>query len=416
MNALKALISNEVRTFTVLCAGVIYSMAFWSLLNNILILLLFLYWLFFLKKSFNIFSPQSRLLLLFSSLYLIYLTGLLYTTNTEEGLNKIILKIPLLVFPIIFGSINIISKNVIQTLTFHFIIAVTLMCAGGLISASIDYFASGEPLFTNQNLIIFQHHHPYLTAIFCLLCIGLLFEKRSEFSTAMTIVLVAFFSLFIILLSIRLTIGLLILQLSYYFLKFLRTPTQKVSAIAGMLAILAGIIFFVPSMNEKWRELFTSEKTVNRITLDQDSSLARNWGGTAIRLAIWECSEDIIRKNLLLGVGTGDGQDSLQQAYEERKFYFASRHNRYDAHNQYIQILVSNGVLGLIIYLSCILVPFLYRPCRQSTIYLLFISLVVAVGISESFLEINKGVVWYSFFNSLFVFGVFTSANSRNNQ
>jgi O-antigen ligase len=144
--------------------------------------------------------------------------------------------------------------------------------------------------------------------------------------------------------------------------------------------------------------------------LDQDSSLGKRWGGKALRLAIWKCSADIIKHHWLFGVGTGDVQDSLQQSYENRKFYFASRYNRYNAHNQYIQIALATGVVGLLLLLSCIIYPiWCYKKRFRGNLYLLFILIFAFICFSESILEASKGIIWYSFFNSIFAFGYLKS-------
>ncbi len=139
--------------------------------------------------------------------------------------------------------------------------------------------------------------------------------------------------------------------------------------------------------------------------MDKDESLGRGWGGKTIRLAIWECSLDILKEHWLTGVGIGNSQDELQKAYEKRKFYFASRYNKYNAHNQYIQQAIASGVLGLVVFLACIFIP-LFRFIRQKDklFYTLFLLCFAFICITESVLEISKGVIWYSFFNSIFVF------------
>jgi len=96
----------------------------------------------------------------------------------------------------------------------------------------------------------------------------------------------------------------------------------------------------------------------------------------------------------------------LQKAYENRKFYFASMYNRYNAHNEYLQITLANGIPGLLILLSCIFYPLLnYRKKFSGNIYFLFLLLFAVVAITESILEVNKGIIWYSFLNSIFAFG-----------
>ncbi len=114
---------------------------------------------------------------------------------------------------------------------------------------------------------------------------------------------------------------------------------------------------------------------------------------------------DILKENWLTGVGVGDSQDELQIAYEKRQFYFASRYNKYNAHNQYIQQAIASGIAGLIVFLACILAPLLYFiGQRDKLIYILFLFCFAFICITESVLETSKGVIWYSFFNSIFVF------------
>jgi O-antigen ligase len=160
----------------------------------------------------------------------------------------------------------------------------------------------------------------------------------------------------------------------------------------------------VPSLHRQWQEL-TDTSSSNAIPLDEDASLGKNWGGRSIRSAIWKCSEDILRTHWLTGVGTGDIQDSLQQAYENRKFYFASRYNHYNAHNEYLQMAIGHGVAGVLILILCIVVPAgMIKTGEVRTSQLSFLFLFAAICFTEVILDINKGIIWYSFFNSIFAF------------
>ncbi len=126
----------------------------------------------------------------------------------------------------------------------------------------------------------------------------------------------------------------------------------------------------------------------------------------SIRVAIWRSGKDLILRHPLLGVGTGDVQDSLQQAYESRKFYFASRYNRYNLHNQYLQTLAAFGIYGLVILLTVMIVPVVCLNYGAFfRIRLIFLLLFFLICFTEVILDTNKGIIWYSFFNSIFAFG-----------
>jgi O-antigen ligase len=169
------------------------------------------------------------------------------------------------------------------------------------------------------------------------------------------------------------------------------------------------LIATIPTLRRQWKEL-TDPREKTTIPLDRDASLGTSWGGMSIRKAIWKCSGDLVRRHWLTGVGTGDIQDSLQQAYENRQFYFASRYNHYNAHSQFLQTLIGHGAGGLSILLLCIfvplgrLVPRIRALTPTQTCYLAFLSLFCVLCFTEVILDINKGVILYSFFNSIFGF------------
>jgi O-antigen ligase len=164
-------------------------------------------------------------------------------------------------------------------------------------------------------------------------------------------------------------------------------------------------VIYNPSLNYQWKDLIDFSEE-NSIQLDEDKSLGRGWGGKTVRLSIWKCSFDVIKDHWMWGVGTGDAQDELQKAYERRKFYFASMYNRYNAHNQYLQNLLMNGILALVVFLASVIYP-LYLSLREGgnlRMYTIFLFAVALIFCTESYLEINKGIVFYSFFNSIFAF------------
>lgn len=195
----------------------------------------------------------------------------------------------------------------------------------------------------------------------------------------------------------------------YYLLTIIKQSLYKIIAVSIAILLLIVSSFTIPTVKKQWNELFDFSSR-STISLDKDSSLEKSWGGKALRVAIWKCSADVLKKHWLTGVGTGDVQDSLQKAYENRKFYFASMYNRYNAHNEYLQISLATGLPGLLILVSCILYPLLnYRKKFSGNIYFLFLLLFAVVGMTESILEVNKGIIWYSFFNSIFAFGYLKS-------
>ncbi len=399
---------TEAKVYTWLCIGIVYSLVYWTLLNSILCLALSAYWLFFSRKSFNISTIRSRMVVLFSLLYIVSGIGMLYTSNIEEGWFRMQQRIPLLLFPIVLGTSSALNDTAIKKICYHFVAATSIACLASFVYKLFEYLHTGNPtMITGHDLIIFPDLYPYILGLFCNLCIIIILQALPECSPGRTkwlLALIVFLSLFILLLSTRTIIACWMIVILFFVFRYLTVPLHRVLVGLTMIFILVTSGAAIPSLGKQWKELINFSNA-HSIQLDKDASLNQSWGGKAIRVAIWNCSMDVVREHWLTGVGTGDIQDSLQTAYENRKFFFASRYNRYNTHDQYLQILVGHGIGGLAVFLLCLIVPVFYlkgSPFRNT--YLLFLLLFAIGGVTEVMLDVNKGIVWYSFFNSIFVF------------
>lgn len=67
------------------------------------------------------------------------------------------------------------------------------------------------------------------------------------------------------------------------------------------------------------------------------------------RLGMWYYSIDVIKTHPFLGVGIGDGLETVKQNIDEKYPYLMELVH---FHNQYIEILVGTGIIGLIIFLN----------------------------------------------------------------
>ena len=74
------------------------------------------------------------------------------------------------------------------------------------------------------------------------------------------------------------------------------------------------------------------------------------------RLIIWQAAWDGTLENLPWGVGTGDGNDVIVEKYHENGHWSYSDHT-YNAHNQFLFALLTNGIPGLILVLLYFYAP-----------------------------------------------------------
>jgi O-antigen ligase len=116
------------------------------------------------------------------------------------------------------------------------------------------------------------------------------------------------------------------------------------------------------------------------------------------RQHIWLSSFSLFKKNALFGVGTGDAKSELINEFLVNEY----NGPYYNCHNEYLQAGISVGIFGVTILLANLLMPMILR--WKNLLYILFLSIVSITFLTESVLSVQKGVVFYSFFNSLLAF------------
>ncbi|HEY0680623.1 MAG TPA: O-antigen ligase family protein [Chitinophagaceae bacterium] len=401
---------KQEQVLTALGIGICMSLIFLPILTSILSIVLFVYWSLFAQKDFSL-NRRMWFVLLFCSLYLLVIIGSLYSANSDEAIFKLQQKSALALFPLVFGT-----AVAFTTMAYHrillaftwFTLAGCLFCLGFGIMHLIQ---TGSPnMLYGYEMVILKDMSPFLLGLFCLIAVIYLLTRiyngdfRQGRERTMYVTVLLLLSLFLFVLGNRNVLFSWSVVVSFFFLKNIAGRILRFLFFLVLMGAFAGAALFNPSFKKQVKDLTDFSET-NVIPLDADKSLGRSWGGKALRLAIWQCSMDIIKTNFVTGVGTGDVQDSLQAAYERRKFYFASRYNLYNAHNQFIQETLACGFAGFLIFITCLLAPLItfFRDNRKQ-LYVLFLVTFLIICLTESILEISKGIIFYSFFNSIFAF------------
>ena len=105
----------------------------------------------------------------------------------------------------------------------------------------------------------------------------------------------------------------------------------------------------------------------------------------------------------IFGVGTGDVEKAFQEKYVEEDSPI-SKQWRLRAHNQYLTIALTFGVLGLIWFLFTLFFPIWMERKSPNYFYVLFLCIALLSMLNEDTLETQAGVTFFAFFNSLFWF------------
>ncbi|HCW06623.1 MAG TPA: hypothetical protein DGG95_04570, partial [Cytophagales bacterium] len=100
------------------------------------------------------------------------------------------------------------------------------------------------------------------------------------------------------------------------------------------------------------------------------------------------------------GVGTGAGTNAMIDFYS--RFNQSTVGLTHNSHNQYLQTWMESGIVGLIAFLFC-LFGFLLLKIKVPPSYLAFIIIFSLMCLTESIGERQKGVVFFTLFQSLFL-------------
>lgn len=130
--------------------------------------------------------------------------------------------------------------------------------------------------------------------------------------------------------------------------------------------------------------------------------------GLSMRLVYIRFSREIIREHHApwLGVGTGDAEALLQQKITQSGMYTGSGvsdkgYLEYGFHNQYLQVWVQMGLLGLSLYLLLLTIAWIY-VCRSSVKWPAAILLIFTIGaLTDTWLEVQTGLTLFLLFISL---------------
>lgn len=121
------------------------------------------------------------------------------------------------------------------------------------------------------------------------------------------------------------------------------------------------------------------------------------------RLVRWKAIVAVIEKSPVIGYGAGSELSLLHDTYYHQKLYISFLH-WLNAHNQYLTFMLVSGIIGLLVYLITLFYGFKIAFRQRDLLFFVFLLLIVMVSLSESLLNAEKGIWFYSLFFSFFVF------------
>lgn len=353
----------------------------------------------------NIFSSQT---IIISSVFLLNMVCLAWSPDKKEGIDYLLRQLAILLFPVIFAAGNIdLEKNrklLLQVFGFTCVIVLLYLYADAL-RIIFYYGLPVKSLFTqafiNHNFSApIGLHATYLSlyaALSAVVFLHLLInEDRRKWQLVYTISLLILFA-GLIQLSSRAVLLSFMFVLAVVFPFFIPAGKKRVRFILVVLGCsllaLVGIIK-ADSLKKRYVADLKTDLTQNSINNEMIESRLTRW--KAIVPLVWQAPAT--------GHGTGAEKRLLMETYFEKKLY-NSYLNELNSHNQYLKFLLETGFAGLLFFLLTIGLGIVIATRNRDIIFLSFMIIFTIVCFSENILDVNKGIFFYAFFLSFFIYG-----------
>lgn len=340
----------------------------------------------FRKKNFE---SDKGLLLLYFLYFLFFIVSslsLIYSENLDLGLSKIQTKLGFLALPFAFASnLKNLKKSQIQWLLRSFIISV-LACT---IFCYLESSYHAIVLKDLSELYDSSLSNPLMHRAYFSLFLGmgiLLWWADSSFLRKYRIWGIVLFALTIVILQGRINIlAFLLVSIGLFVFKTSKSFSKKQNLIGIALGLLLILGYsFLPKQYNRFNQSLTLEYNLS-------DTLASDFTGLTIRLAVWDIAIPMAQENKLFGLGIGDSKDELLKKYEENGFVLASE-KKYNCHNQFIETTLASGIITLVILLG-ILIIYLIFSYQSNNLFLSAMVIYFFISmITESLLERHWGI------------------------
>lgn len=336
-------------------------------------------------------TPNWKWLLINSSLFSLYLFSLTYTANFNIALRKLETGLSILIIPIIFYGF-LAEQSFKQSLKTNFfkIFILSSFCFSVICLAFISI--DNSTMYYNdwytdkfRSIIIeipLIGQHPIYASIFLSLSVIFFVEliKIYSYKIKYRNIYIVFTLTNIVFLLMLASKGVI---LSLFLVSFIDAIQNRKN-----FKIVVVIIFITISIlvfNRRFKEIFIAETY---------TEINENFS-TSIRIGIYKCALKVISEEPILGYGIGDSQEALNLCYANESNVLLK--NRYNSHNQYLDIIIKTGVFGLIFFIFFIYWNFKKAIENRNGLVVSILGFYFILFFTENILVRQSGVILFFF-------------------
>lgn len=358
------------------------------------------------KERYHILK-ENRLLplaLCFIALYACYLLSPLFSDNIGKAISDWEYKIWLLVTPVcIMPLIPKLSRKTLSLAMIVFAIPILCWAIACMGYSTYQYLHTGKTwyfFYEQANLPAFQpsFSHPSYFSLYenvAWFIAALFLLRRNEWIKYRIVAILMWGSLLILPLHIFLLqskMGILLFGLSL--LVFIPYSLNHRKRRYGLTAIVLVAILACTAIYLYRGHSHPADERCNRVanmfTRLKSDNHEDPRESSSIRIALWNNALEIGKEHWLCGIGTGDVVDEMREkAVEHHYKYIAS--GRFNCHNQYLQVWLGLGIVGLLLLVSIFAIAFVNCLRKRSVIGALTIALFALNLVVECMLERYSG-------------------------
>jgi O-antigen ligase len=340
-----------------------------------------------LKEFSSLFNFRSPFLW-FVVFYSTHVMGLLYSTDLSYAYTDLGIKASFIILPVLLAWANWkMSMRQVIDLLLSGLFAACLIAYGYAVFRSIYNQEDNHwAYFTESYFSFFMHRSYFATylALGTLLAVNRYFTSRSR----LWIFLALLFSVSTVLTFSKAGIILLfMIMIPMVIILSARHYSIKVGLVLSGLTVAGVVVMFtaIPTIKVRFSKMIegaTKVQTVNNPTIESSAS----------RAIMWSTAMGLFSENVVIGVGTGD----VSNALDERNLELGNTgvaEKSLNAHNQYLNTAVQLGLAGLIPLLLIFITSFV-RAVKTKLIEGILLTLILFLTLMfESFLETQAGII-----------------------
>lgn len=357
----------------------------------------------FKKKSLKSISKEN---FIFAGFFLLFPIALLYSSDVDYGLKVVERNVVWFLIPLLVPFSLQMSKKQLYRAFLAFAIAVHAAALLLIVVACWNFIKTNDSLvFYYDELIAVLNFHPVYFSVYLLFSLLILFEGTLKKYIKLPLyargLIVAFDVVVLVLLSSKIVLASFLLVLGILIFRSYRSKKSILTALLAIVVTLTVVMQFSETRKRINDSLFSSWELLDKETFKYNDPFT----GITLRLITWKfvMKKFIEKENVVLGLGTGDVKEFINNVYRERKMDDGGYIN-YNMHNQYLEYTLKFGVLGLLYFFSILFLSFKKAIRTKNGLYFSFLLIFCIFSITESNLEVQRGIVFFVLINSVLYF------------